>query len=206
MDRFALLRITAEKWGAVQLRPGLGGKYHPIVAYLFVTTERWAAFRRTGVPGMKSDRKSRLWLRALPPFLAALPLASVCAHAAEEPVPQISAAEQAKPSPRDSGPGLDSEGRRLAKVLELTEAQQAELVKILTGQREQIRTLWRDQKVPPEYRVSQMQAIHDQTEERIRALLTDEQKKKYVSSHPREPSKTSQRSDLEHWLNAQKAK
>jgi hypothetical protein len=155
---------------------------------------------------MKSDRKSRLWLRALPPLLAAVALTSVCAHAAEEPAQQSSAPEQTKPPARDPGPGLDSRARRLAKVLELTEAQQAELAKILAGQREQVRRVWSDHTVAPEYRVSRVQAINDQTEDRIRALLTEEQKKKYVSSRPREPSKTSQQSDLDYWLNAQKAK
>jgi hypothetical protein len=56
-------------------------------------------------------------------------------------------------------------------MLELTEAQQTQLAKVLTSQREQIRKLWRDQKVPPEYRAGAMRAINEQTEDRIRALM-----------------------------------
>jgi len=91
-------------------------------------------------------------------------------------------------------------------MLELTETQQAQLAKVLASQREQIRNLWRDQKVPPEYRVGAMRAINDQTEDRIRALLNNEQKKKYVSSRPRDPARTSQQPKLDYWLNATKPK
>jgi hypothetical protein len=144
---------------------------------------------------------------ALLSCVVAVPLACVCAPAAlaEEPAPHIFAPEQTKP-PRDQRPLLDNRARRLAKMLELTEAQQTELAKVLASQRQQIRKLWSDQKVPPEYRVSEMRAINDQTEDRIRALLNDVQKKKYVSSRPREPSGTSQQSNLDYWLNATKPK
>jgi septal ring factor EnvC (AmiA/AmiB activator) len=157
---------------------------------------------------MKSDPNSRLSLcAALLPFVAAVPLACLCAPAAlaEEQSPH-SAPEQTTPRLRHQRPGLDNRARRLAKMLELTEAQQAELAKVLASQREQIRKLWSDQRVAPEYRVSEMRAINDQTEDRIRALLNDEQKKKYVSSRPRESPRTSQQSDLDHWLNATKPK
>ena len=91
-------------------------------------------------------------------------------------------------------------------MLELTEAQQAQLATILASQREQIRKLWRDQTVPPEYRVGAMRAINEETEDRIRALLNDEQKKKYVSSRPRDPARTSQQPNVDYWPNATKPK
>jgi phage shock protein A len=91
-------------------------------------------------------------------------------------------------------------------MLELTEAQQTQLAKVLASQREQIRKLWRDQKVPPEYRVGAMRAINEQTEDRIRALLNDEQKKKYVASRPRDPARTSQQPNVDYWPNATKPK
>jgi hypothetical protein len=141
------------------------------------------------------------------PFLVAALLACIRAPAAfaEEPAPHIAAPEQTKP-PRDQRPDLDNRARRLAKMLELTEAQQTELAKVLTNRREQIRKLWRDEKVPPEYRVGAMRAINEQTEDRIRALLNDEQKKKYVSSRPRDPARTSQQPNVDYWPNATQPK
>jgi hypothetical protein len=137
----------------------------------------------------------------------AVPLACICAPAAsaEEPAPHILAPEQTKPA-RDERPDLDTRARRLAKMLELTEAQQSQLAKVLASQHEQIRKLWRDQKVPPEYRVDAMRAINEQTEDRIRALLNDEQKKKYVSSRPRDPARTSQQPNVDYWPNPTKPK
>lgn len=129
----------------------------------------------------------------------------LCAPAApaEGQSPQSVAPERATP-PRDKKPGLDHRAERLAKLLDLTEAQQFQLAKVLASRHERIRKLWSDQAVPPEYRVSQMRAINDETERQIRALLTEEQKKKYVL--PRQASGTSEESNLEYWLNATKPK
>jgi hypothetical protein len=159
------------------------------------------------MPPSRTPRRSEIRARQLLPFLVAAPLACICAPAAfaEEPAPHIAAPEQTKP-PRDQRPDLDNRARRFAKMLELTEAQQTELAKVLTSQREQIRELWRDQKVPPEYRVGAMRAINEQTEDRIRALLNDEQKKKYVSSRPRDPARTSQQPNVDYWPNATQPK
>jgi len=158
------------------------------------------------MPPSRTPGRSRIRARQLLPFLVAVPLTCVCAPAAfaEEPAPHI-VAEQTKP-PRDQRPDLDTRARRLAKMLELTEAQQTQLAKVLASQREQIRQLWRDQEVPPEYRIGAMRAINEQTEDRIRALLNDEQKKKYVSSRPRDPARTSQQPNVDYWPNATKPK
>jgi phage shock protein A len=91
-------------------------------------------------------------------------------------------------------------------MLQLTDPQRAELARILASQHEEIRKLWREKKVPPEYRVSAMRAINDKTEERIRELLNDEQKTKYIASHPRESSQPSQESTLDYWLHATQPK
>lgn len=67
-------------------------------------------------------------------------------------------------------------------MLKLTEAQQAEVAKILARQHEEIRRLWSEGKVPPNYRVSAMRAINDRARDQIRALLNDEQKEKYPAA------------------------
>ena len=89
-------------------------------------------------------------------------------------------------------------------MLDLTDSQQVELAKLLANQREQIRRLWSDGAVAPEFRVSAMRAISDKTEEQIRALLNDEQKKKYVLPRATDSPDPSQQSTLEYWLNASK--
>jgi hypothetical protein len=156
---------------------------------------------------MRSDRKSRGWLRAaLLLFVATVPLACLRAPAAVAEEQSTHSVVPEQTPPRDQRPGLDSRARRLARMLELSEAQQAELAKVLASQREQIRKLWSEQRVPPEYRVSEMKAINDQTEDRIRALLNDEQKKKYITGHSPQASRPSQQSSLDHWLNAAKPK
>jgi hypothetical protein len=159
------------------------------------------------MPPSRTPSRSRIRARQLLSCLVAVPLACMCAPAAfaEEPAPHIVAPEQTKP-PRDERSDLDTRARRLAKMLELTEAQQTQLATVLASQREQIRKLWRDQKVPPEYRVGAMRAINEQTEDRIRALLNDEQKKKYVSSRPRDPARTSQQPNVDYWPNATQPK
>ncbi len=56
---------------------------------------------------------------------------------------------------------------------------------ILSNQRLQIMKLWNDTSMPPASRVGATRVISTQTGDRIRAMLTDEQKAKY--NQPRKP-------------------
>jgi hypothetical protein len=157
---------------------------------------------------MRSNAKSRLRPgRALLLLLAAVPMGFVCAPAAlaDGQSPQSVAPERATP-PRDKKPGLDPRAERLAKMLALTEAQQSQLAIVLASQHERIHRLWSDEAVPPEFRVSQMRAINEDTENRIRALLNEEQRKEYLVPRQRQASGPSEQSNLEYWLNATKPK
>jgi hypothetical protein len=120
-----------------------------------------------------------------------------CAH--DQPVDNTATAPALSGSDR---PTLDSRVRKLAKILQLSDSQQIELAKVLASRREQIRRLWSEQTVAPEFRVSAMQAINDKTDEQIRGLLNDEQKERYRSVHPPQTPGTSQQSTLDYWLNA----
>jgi hypothetical protein len=154
------------------------------------------------------DPKSRGWLRAaLLLFVVTVPLGCLCARVAlaQEQSSRSVVPEQTA-SPRGQVPGLDSRAKRLAKLLDLTETQQAKLAQILASQHEQIRKLWSDQRVPSEYRVGEMRAINDKTEDQIRALLNDEQKKKYIASHAQQTAHSAEESNLDYWLNATKPK
>ena len=102
---------------------------------------------------------------------------------------------------------LDGRMALLSKELELDVYQQGEVRKILEAQREQVRKVWSDASVPAGYRVVATRAIGDRTADRIRGLLTDEQRKKYIQ--PRPPTDAlagSAQPNVEAWMDATKAK
>lgn len=108
----------------------------------------------------------------------------------------------AQGAPTQPIPALPARAGKLVTMLQLTTAQQAELAKILASQRERIRNLWSDAALEPGYRVSAMRAINEQTEERIRGLLTEEQKKKYMTPRSTSPAPSSRSDAVEHWFDA----
>lgn len=118
-------------------------------------------------------------------------------------------AAPSRPMPRHAaaGSGLDARVRTLSKFLDLDAAQQSELRKVLENQRERVRMLWNDSNVPPANRISATRAISDNTADQIRALLTEEQRKKY--NPPRQPRPAGADADkhsVEEWMNATRAK
>lgn len=104
------------------------------------------------------------------------------------------------------GSRLDDRVRTLSKALDLDARQQSELRKVLEGQREQVRRVWDDPSLPAPYRISATQAISDNTADRIRALLNDEQKKKYNPPRPPREATGSDGPSVEEWMDAVKRK
>lgn len=74
---------------------------------------------------------------------------------------------------------LDRRIALLARELDLDAAQQLKVRALLEGQREQVVRIWEDESVPGGLRVARTQALTEQTENGIRALLTDAQRQKY---------------------------
>jgi hypothetical protein len=102
---------------------------------------------------------------------------------------------------------LNDRIRILTKALDLDAMQQSQLRSVLESQRAQLAKLWSDDTVPAEYRVGATRKISDQTADRIRALLTEEQRKKYnphVEPHTTAPGAGEK--TVEDWMNAAKAK
>lgn len=103
--------------------------------------------------------------------------------------------------------GMDDRIRALSQALDLDEAQQSKLRKVLESQREQVMKVWSDSSLPAAYRISATQAISDGTADQIRALLNEEQRKKY--NPPRQPHEaatgTNKRS-VEDWMGDAKPK
>lgn len=137
------------------------------------------------------------------PVLAGLLLALAAAAPgmAADPAPVAAVPAQAA---AQAQPPLEGHARVLAQKLELTDQQQAKLARILVERREAIRQVWQDAHVPAELRNSATRAINAKTEDQIRAILTDEQKKKYVATPPKAPSDS--KSELDRWFGGAAAK
>ena len=98
--------------------------------------------------------------------------------------------------------GIDERVRALAVGLDLDPAQQAELKRVLQEQREQTLKVWSDPAtVPAAYRIAALKAISEHTADRIRALLNDEQRKKY-NPPARPPVPETERPDVAAWVDA----
>jgi hypothetical protein len=105
-----------------------------------------------------------------------------------------------------SASSLDLRVKRLAKALKLDASQQAQLRVVLMKQEEQVRLAWSDTSVPSSYRVLATRIISDQTADRIRALLNDEQKKRYNPPRLAPPPHAAGSPGVENWLNGLSAK
>jgi Spy/CpxP family protein refolding chaperone len=96
--------------------------------------------------------------------------------------------------------GLDDRVQLLSKALELDAGQQAALKKVLEAQREQVSRLWANESLPAAYRVSATQAIGEKTADQIRALLNDEQKKRFNPPKPPHEAAASSSLSVEDWM------
>jgi hypothetical protein len=115
-------------------------------------------------------------------------------------VPQDTARRRKRGSP------LDRRVMLLARELGLDATQQAQVRKVLERQREEVARLWNDGSIPAARRVSATQAIGDHTADRIRALLNDEQRKKYIQPRQRDVAVGTAGGDVESWMSAVKRK
>jgi septal ring factor EnvC (AmiA/AmiB activator) len=110
------------------------------------------------------------------------------------------AAPQAPREHRESR--LDARIKTLSRALDLDAGQQAELRKLLERQREQINRVWSDASMPAAYRVGATHAINDKTADEIRALLNEEQKKKYNPPRPPRQAPDASSRTVEEWMKA----
>ena len=95
---------------------------------------------------------------------------------------------------------IDERVQQLAKGLDLNEAQQAAVKKILERRREQVLHIRNNSSISGEQRISQLRALQVDTVERIRATLNEEQKKKYDPLATRKIQQDPQASPND-WLN-----
>src|ERR1700722_6032459 len=132
-------------------------------------------------------------------FCTGLVLAAGCIGAphAAEPAPVH------QPTNRASESRLEDRVKMLAKALDLDASQQSQLRKILIGQREAVRKIWRDPSLSPAERAPATRAANERTGDEIREILNDEQKQKYNTTVPAAAADTGDKRSVEQWLATQ---
>jgi hypothetical protein len=149
------------------------------------------------------------WLPMVCATLAACAFAGSGAAAADDAATAAAPAPAqmpAQPSPRPpshppAGGTLDHRLKVLARALDLDVGQRAELREILENQRQAVIKIWSDPALLPAERVPATRAVEERTAERIRAILNDEQKKRY---NPPKPQGTqAPPANVEAWMQRQ---
>jgi hypothetical protein len=138
-------------------------------------------------------QKCVLWGLALSLINAvwAMPVAGQAPEAGSTPVQRHYS--RRRPSPEDRV-------KTLAKALNLDESQKAAVAKILEERQEETLRLRRNTSISGSQRIAQFRALQDQTVLRIRAVLNDEQKKKYDPLAVRKLQPADQQKSVEDWL------
>lgn len=100
---------------------------------------------------------------------------------------------------------IDARVGILTRSLDLNDAQQSAVKNILEQRQQETLRIRHDPSISGSARIERFRALQDTTVERIRALLTDEQKKKYDPQASRQIQSKPERS-VEDWLEATKPK
>jgi hypothetical protein len=96
----------------------------------------------------------------------------------------------------------DDQVKRFAESMDLSETQQSEVKKILEFRQAQTRRIRLDESLSGAERISRLRTLQDSTVVWIRALLNDEQKKKYDPLAVRQAQKSSPQPSVEDWMKA----
>ena len=101
---------------------------------------------------------------------------------------------------RGHRPTIDDRVRVLARSLDLNEAQRAAVKKILEQRQQETLRIRQDTSISGGARIERFRALQDDTVERIRAVLNEEQKKKYDPLAVRSIQPAPQQRSVEDWL------
>ena len=142
---------------------------------------------KLGMPG-----RAFLCMALVLPIL--LPGASVVAQVAGAASP----ASQTHRSPRR--PGIDDRVKVLSRSLDLNEAQQAAVKKILEQRQQETLRIRQDPSISGSARIERFRALQDNAVERIRAVLNEEQREKYDPLAARRIQPAPQQRSVEDWL------
>jgi hypothetical protein len=100
---------------------------------------------------------------------------------------------------------IDHRVKLLARELDLDAHQQGELRQILEHQRDAVRKVWNDRSLSPSERTPATVAVVERTSGEIRAILNDEQKRKYNPPKP-SPAPDTKPVDVSAWMDAARKK
>lgn len=95
---------------------------------------------------------------------------------------------------------VDDVVKRFSRNLGLNEAQQAAVKKILVQRQSETLRIRQDPSLSGSARIDRFRALQDRTVERIRAVLNDEQKKKYDPLASRKAQPAPNQRSVEDWL------
>jgi Spy/CpxP family protein refolding chaperone len=99
-------------------------------------------------------------------------------------------------------PSPDERGKALAKYLELDETQQMALQKILEQRQQEVQQMRFTPLPAGSAQVDRFRAIQDKTANRIRAVLNQEQRKKYDLLAIRRSAPPGSKTSVQDWLKA----
>jgi hypothetical protein len=128
--------------------------------------------------------------------------------AAVETVDAASAEQAAQPAGRrrQTLSPLDRRVALLGQELKLDDGQRAKVKLLLQSQSAQVNHVWDDASIPSALRVKSTQTIGERTADQIRALLNDEQRKKYIQPRQHDAKVGAAAVDVESWMNKGNAK
>jgi len=133
--------------------------------------------------------------------VAALFLVTWLASALPAQTSNVPAPASPRPSqPTRRRPTIDDRVKAFAKGLDLSETQQIAVKKILQERQQETLRIRTDPSIPGSQRIDRFRALQDQTVMRIRAVLNDEQKKKYDPLAVRKLSPAPNQKSVEDWL------
>jgi hypothetical protein len=135
--------------------------------------------------------------------LALWPGGLVAAQAADDDAPAVAASAPpvseaaARHAPRLT---IASRVQLLTRELGLDVGQQSRVQSILQDQRSEVSKVWSDSSISSALRVRATQAIGDKTADRIRAILNEAQRKKYIQPRMHEAPVGAPGGDVQQWL------
>jgi len=106
--------------------------------------------------------------------------------------------------PRGKRSGLESRVATLTRALGLDVKQQAALRAVLLDQRRHVQQIWSDESVSAADRIAATRKVSMLTADRIRAMLNEEQRKKYDPPPQKHPDDTIGRVHMEDWMKGDK--
>lgn len=98
--------------------------------------------------------------------------------------------------------GLEDRVELVARELDLDAAQRVHLKNILENQRAEVARVWSDNSVAAAIRIASTQAVSDRTADSIRAMLSDDQRNKYIRPRLRDTGVGAAGGSVESWMNA----